>query len=118
MEIEINGVTYAFQASMEFIEAIDKTDVKDVQGMEVPFGLLSTYTMMTEFADPVALRTMLYYLNIGQTPRVSMKTLNGYLETADIEELIEKVADFLYSKKLSGMKLSKLLGKRDQKPKA
>lgn len=118
MELEINGITYKFKASMDFIDEIEKTrKYTTAAGEVIEYGLADAYVQMTSIQDVRALRDILYALNVGQTPRIRKSVLNEWLEEGceDIGALADQVADFLSGQKLSAYRLQSVL-KAQAKP--
>lgn len=113
MELTINEKNYQLKASMDFIDAIEKTkQYKTASGELVEYGLTDAYVQLTRTGDVRALRDIIYYLNVGQTPRLQKTELNRWLseDCEDPKELGRQIADFLYDQKLSALRLEATVG--------
>ena len=91
-ELEINGKMYPFKFGIGFLREINKTRI--VNGEEVGFRY-NVANLIGE-GDPTSLCDILNAANKGQTPRITTKNLEEYIEDGeDLDELTEKVVDFL-----------------------
>lgn len=112
MELTINDKTYTFKASLAFVEAMDKTKIVDVNGETYSIGLTHSYTQMHDLGSAVALRDILYWMNVNQKPRIEKAQLETWIEEEcpSLEDLIKEVSDFLYASNVSGLRLRRILG--------
>lgn len=111
MEIEIAGKIYPLKASMKFLEEVEPLRVEKSQdGTDVELGLVYLLTNARDAGDPRSLRDLIFYLNTGQTPRMTKQTANILIEdeNTDLDELAGEIFDFLYKANVSRMRLKKL----------
>lgn len=99
MELTIEGQAYQFNAGMGFVRKVEKlvqVPMKGVPGRMQDTGLSYMVGSLVD-GNPDALVDILFLMNEGQEPRITTNKLDEYLEDpeTDIDELYEKVIDFL-----------------------
>ena len=96
-EIEMNGTPYAFNFGMGFLKAINSRATEKVPNSNYSVNVGAKYLMAQVMSDDVeALCDVLMTANKGETPRLTQKELETYIEdeTTDIEALFKQVVDF------------------------
>lgn len=96
-EIEMNGTMYAFNFGMGFLKAINSRATEKVPNSNYSVNVGAKYLMAQVMSDDVeALCDVLMTANKGETPRLTQKELETYIEdeTTDIEALFAQVVDF------------------------
>lgn len=96
-EIEMNGIPYAFNFGMGFLKAINSRATEKVPNSNYTVNVGAKYLMAQVMSDDVeALYDVLMTANKGETPRLTQKELETYIEdeTTDIEALFKQVVDF------------------------
>lgn len=96
-EIEMNGTMYAFNFGMGFLKAINSRATEKVPNSNYSVNVGAKYLMAQVMSDDVeALCDVLMTANKGETPRLTQKELESYIEdeTTDIEALFAQVVDF------------------------
>lgn len=96
-EIEMNGTMYAFNFGMGFLKAINSRATEKVPNSNYSVNVGAKYLMAQVMSDDVeALCDVLMTANKGETPRLTQKELETYIEdeTTDIEALFKQVVDF------------------------
>ena len=96
-EIEMNGTMYAFNFGMGFLKAINSRATEKVPNSNYSVNVGAQYLMAQVMSDDVeALFDVLMTANKGESPRLTMKELETYIEdeTTDIEALFKQVVDF------------------------
>jgi len=96
-EIEMNGTPYAFNFGMGFLKAINSRATEKVPNSNYSVNVGAKYLMAQVMSDDVeALCDVLMTANKGETPRLTQKELESYIEdeATDIEALFAQVVDF------------------------
>lgn len=96
-EIEMNGTPYVFNFGMGFLKAINSRATEKVPNSNYSVNVGAKYLMAQVMSDDVeALCDVLMTANKGETPRLTQKELETYIEdeTTDIEALFAQVVDF------------------------
>lgn len=96
-EIEMNGTPYAFNFGMGFLKAINSRATEKVPNSNYSVNVGAKYLMAQVMSDDVeALCDVLMTANKGETPRLTQKELETYIEdeATDIEALFAQVVDF------------------------
>ena len=96
-EIEMNGTMYAFNFGMGFLKAINSRATEKVPNSNYSVNVGAKYLMAQVMSDDVeALFDVLMTANKGESPRLTQKELESYIEdeTTDIEALFAQVVDF------------------------
>ena len=96
-EIEMNGTMYAFNFGMGFLKAINSRATEKVPNSNYSVNVGAKYLMAQVMSDDVeALCDVLMTANKGETPRLTQKELETYIEdeATDIEALFAQVVDF------------------------
>lgn len=96
-EIEMNGTPYAFNFGMGFLKAINSRATEKVPNSNYSVNVGAKYLMAQVMSDDVeALYDVLMTANKGETPRLTQKELESYIEdeSTDIEALFAQVVDF------------------------
>lgn len=116
MEIEVNGKIYKLKASIKFLETVEPLKVIETDSGKVEFGLVNLVVKIRDTGDVLALRDLIFYLNEGQSPRLTKDTVDALLddEKTDVGALAQEVLDFLYEASVSRLRL-KALGMLPQK---
>lgn len=97
LEIEMNGTMYAFNFGMGFLKAINSRATEKVPNSNYSVNVGAKYIMAQVMSDDVeALCDVLMTANKGETPRLTQKELESYIEDedTDIEALFAQVVDF------------------------
>lgn len=99
MELTIEGQVYQFNAGMGFVRKVEKLVQVPMQGIPGRMQDTGLSYMVGSLVDgnSDALVDILFYMNEGQELRITKNKLDEYLEDpeTDIDELYEKVIDFL-----------------------
>ena len=99
MELTIEGQVYQFNAGMGFVRRVEKLVQVPMQGVPGRMQDTGLSYMVGSLVDgnSDALVDILFYMNEGQELRITKNKLDEYLEDpeTDIDELYEKVIDFL-----------------------
>ena len=99
MELTIEGQVYQFNAGMGFVRKVEKLVQVPMQGVPGRMQDTGLSYMVGSLVDgnSDALVDILFYMNEGQELRITKNKLDEYLEDpeTDIDELYEKVIDFL-----------------------
>lgn len=95
-EIEINGEVYQFNFGFGFLRSINKAQVATSNGMSKEIGFQMKVGGLLD-GDVLDLVDVLYTANSGETPRITRKALEAYIEDpdTDIDALFSEVLDFL-----------------------
>ena len=103
LELTINGVVYQFKAGFGFLRELNnqvKTHIQEINQDE-KLGMYLCFSRLLD-GDLEAMANVLDLMNKNQNPRLKMADLETYLaEDADIDDLFEKVIDFLSSANVS-----------------
>ena len=97
MEIEINGEIYQLVAGFGFLHEVNKKVTVDVpnMGKKKEVGLKFMVASIID-GDIDALADCIFYMNVGQTPRLKKADVENYLEDVDdIDKVFEDVINFL-----------------------
>ena len=124
-ELTINEQVYQFNFGMGFMREMNKkiaTPVDGLKDVKKNIGLQYTIAGLLD-GDLEALVDILETANTGFKPRVTRAILDGYIddENTDIDELFDKVIDFLSSANATRktmQNLQELLEKEREKAKA
>ena len=97
MEIETNGEIYQLVAGFGFLHEVNKKVTVDVPntGKKKEVGLKFMVASIID-GDIDALADCIFYMNVGQTPRLKKADVENYLEDVDdIDKVFEDVINFL-----------------------
>lgn len=97
MEIEVNGEIYQLVAGFGFLHEVNKKVTVDVPntGKKKEVGLKFMVASISD-GDIDALADCIFYMNVGQTPRLKKADVENYLEDVDdIDKVFEDVINFL-----------------------
>lgn len=97
MEIEVNGEIYQLVAGFGFLHEVNKKLSIDVSntGTKKEVGLKYMVASIID-GDIDALADCIFYMNIGQSPRLKKAQVESYLEDVeDIDKVFEDVINFL-----------------------
>lgn len=97
MEIEVNGEIYQLVAGFGFLHEVNKKLSIDVPntGTKKEVGLKYMVASIID-GDIDALADCIFYMNIGQSPRLKKTQVESYLEDVeDIDKVFEGVINFL-----------------------
>ena len=97
MEIEVNGEIYQLVAGFGFLHEVNKKLSIDVPntGTKKEVGLKYMVASIID-GDIEALADCIFYMNIGQSPRLKKAQVESYLEDVeDIDKVFEDVINFL-----------------------
>ena len=97
MEIEVNGEIYKLVAGFGFLHEVNKKVTVDVPntGKKKEVGLKFMVASIID-GDIDALADCIFYMNVGQTPRLKKADVENYLEDVDdIDKVFEDVINFL-----------------------
>lgn len=97
MEIEVNGEIYQLVAGFGFLHEVNKKVTVDVPntGKKKEVGLKFMVASIID-GDIDALADCIFYMNVGQTPRLKKSDVENYLEDVDdIDKVFEDVINFL-----------------------
>ena len=97
MEIEVNGEIYKLVAGFGFLHEVNKKVTVDVPntGKKKEVGLKFMVASIID-GDIDALADCIFYMNVGQTPRLKKVDVENYLEEVDdIDKVFEDVINFL-----------------------
>lgn len=97
MEIEVNGEIYQLVAGFGFLHEVNKKLSIDVPntGTKKEVGLKYVVASIID-GDIDALADCIFYMNIGQSPRLKKAQVESYLEDVeDIDKVFEDVINFL-----------------------
>ena len=97
MEIEVNGEIYQLVAGFGFLHEVNKKLSIDVPntGTKKEVGLKYMVASIID-GDIDALADCIFYMNIGQSPRLKKAQVESYLEDVeDIDKVFEDVINFL-----------------------
>ncbi|UNT92241.1 tail assembly chaperone [Allobaculum sp. Allo2] len=102
MEINVNGTLYPLKASIAFLNEIEKTKVRTIDGEKIEIGLANAVISIRDMVDVRVLIDTIMALNIRQTPRLNKDELTEWFEEGevDLEKLGSEVIDF-YRKRMS-----------------
>lgn len=99
LELTINDKVYGFKFGLGFVREINKKMTKPMEGVpgEVQEVGLQYYIGCMFDEDPVALAELLDIANKTETPRITKKEIDEFIENedTDIDELFKQVRDFL-----------------------
>lgn len=96
-EIEVNGEIYQLVAGFGFLHEVNKKVTVDVPntGKKKEVGLKFMVASIID-GDIDALADCIFYMNVGQTPRLKKADVENYLEDVDdIDKVFEDVINFL-----------------------
>ncbi|WP_230267902.1 tail assembly chaperone [Allobaculum fili] len=110
MEINVNGTLYPLKASIAFLNEIEKTKVRTIDGEKIEIGLANAVISIRDMVDVRVLIDTIMALNIRQTPRLNKDELTEWFEEGevDLEKLGSEVIDFLSKANVCRWKLKKL----------
>lgn len=110
MELTINDVVYSFNAGFGFVKAINGMSHMTSNGMTKDNGLQYKVAGLID-GDILDLVDVLDAMNKGQTPRLTKKALEAYIEDpdTDVDELFQKTIDFLSSANCTKKEVQALL---------
>lgn len=97
MEIEVNGEIYQLVAGFGFLHEVNKKVAIDVPstGTKKEVGLKFMVASIID-GDIDALADCIFYMNVGQSPRLKKAQVESYLEDVeDIDKVFEDVINFL-----------------------
>lgn len=97
MEIEVNGEIYQLVAGFGFLHEVNKKVTVDVPNTskKKEVGLKFMVASIID-GDIDALADCIFYMNVGQTPRLKKADVENYLEDVDdIDKVFEDVINFL-----------------------
>lgn len=97
MEIEVNGEIYQLVAGFGFLHEVNKKVTVDVPntGKKKEVGLKFMVASIID-GDIDALADCIFYMNVGQTPRLKKADVENYLEGVDdIDKVFDDVINFL-----------------------
>ena len=97
MEIEVNGEIYQLVAGFGFLHEVNKKLSNDEPntGTKKEVGLKYMVASIID-GDIDALADCIFYMNIGQSPRLKKAQVESYLEDVeDIDKVFEDVINFL-----------------------
>lgn len=99
MELTINDEVYQFNFGMGFLREVNsriKSNVDGLKGVDKNIGLQYMVAGVMD-GDVEALVEILDAANKGQTPRVTKKKLDAYIdnEVENLDALFDQVIDFL-----------------------
>ena len=97
MEIEVNDETYQLVAGFGFLHEVNKRVTVDVPNTKnkKEIGLKFMVASIID-GDIDALADCIFYMNVGQTPRLKKADVENYLEDVDdIDKVFEDVINFL-----------------------
>jgi hypothetical protein len=102
MELEIKGKVYSFKMTLGTIKAMNQRYHIVQDGITLNTGIQQT-SMGLFMRDPEALGNLLLDANLGQSPRLTEKVLEAYLddEDVDIEDLYQKAEGLLEKSNLT-----------------
>ena len=98
LELTINDIVYSFNFGMGFMREINKKESIPVDGFQTKKNIgLQYFVAGILDGDIEALVEVLDTANKGQTPRVTKKGIDAYIddENTDIDKLFTDVIDFL-----------------------
>lgn len=99
MELDINGKVYQFNFGIGWMREINKTVKDKVPGYNSVTQDVGMFYHIAQIIDgsPISLIDCLYQANSGFSPRITKKELEAYYEdeSTDVDELKDKVIDFL-----------------------
>ena len=121
-ELTINGTVYQFNFGIGFVRDINKRiqkPVEGVTGVKEDVGLAFTVAKILD-GDVIAVVDALEAANKRYSPRITRDILEGYIddESTDIDELFNKVMDFLERANATGRLTKKLTEAMKQENKA
>lgn len=110
MEINVRGTLYPLKASIAFLNEIEKTKVRTIDGEKIEIGLANAVISIRDTGDVRVLIDTIMALNIRQTPRLNQDELTEWFEEGevDLEKLGSEVIDFLSTANVCKGKLKKL----------
>lgn len=96
MEINVRGTLYPLKASIAFLNEIEKTKVRTIDGEKIEMGLANAVISIRDMGDVRVLIDTIMALNIRQTPRLNKDELTEWFEEGevDLEKLGSEVIDF------------------------
>lgn len=98
-ELEINGQVVQFNFGMGFLRRVNQMIKKPVDGIKDVSENVGLKYMIADVLDgsPEALVDVLFAANEGMNPRVTKQELDDFIDDpeTDIDELFDKVKDFL-----------------------
>lgn len=111
MEIEINDTVYKFRFGMGFLRDIEKEQKEIVKmGVSQEVGLVYTVADMMD-GSVIAMYKLLNIANKTETPRISQKALDTYLEdeSTDLEALKDEIMSFLSQSNVCKSKIAQMM---------
>lgn len=113
LEIEINDKVYQFKFGMGFMREVNKLvskPIDGVPGVKQNIGLQYTLAQIID-GDVEALIEALVIANKGCEPRITRTKLDEYVEdeSTDVDELFDKVKDFLRTANVTKKVMNSLL---------
>lgn len=96
-EITINDTVYQFNFGMGFLRELNKLVKNPVDGMRVEQNIGFRYYLADMLdGNPEALSTVLITANKGQSPRVTQKLIDEFIDDpdTDIDAVFDEVFDF------------------------
>lgn len=102
MEINVRGTLYPLKASIAFLNEIEKTKVRTIDGEKIEMGLANAVISIRDMGDVRVLIDTIMALNIRQTPRLNKDELTEWFEEGevDLEKLGSEVIGF-YRQRMS-----------------
>lgn len=118
MELLINDKTYKFNFGIAFLRELDKSAEVERNGIKFGVGLDTAIPFLFE-NNPIKLEEILLAANKTETPRVSVKDLDEYIENVDdIEKLFNDVIEELQESNVTKLKVKAvkaLMEKQEEK---
>lgn len=118
-ELEINGEVYQFNFGFGFLREINKTQKTTSNGLTKEVGFQMKVAGLVD-GDVLDLLDVLFVANERQTPRITKKALEAYIEDpkTDIDSLFTQVLDFLKTNNVTkkpALKAIELLEEQEKK---
>lgn len=99
LEFNINEKVYGFKFGLGFVREINKKMTKPMEGVpgQVQEVGLQYYIGCMFDEDPVALAEVLEIANKTESPRITKKEIDAFIEdeNTDIDDVFKQVRDFL-----------------------
>lgn len=109
---EINGKSYNFKFGLRFVAELDKLVSIKQEGIPFSVGSSIKLAQLKNANDLVVLSEVLKIANETESPKVSVKELNDWLEEGlsleEIEDLIAEVVDVLSNSNATAGKMKAL----------
>ena len=119
MEIETNGEIYQLVAGFGFLHEVNKKVTVDVpnMGKKKEVGLKFMVASIID-GDIDALADCIFYMNVGQTPRLKKADVEKYLEDVDdIDKVFEDVINFLSHANVCRKEVMQLMSTQEEEKK-